>query len=116
MATYYYDSGNSADFLFLANRIRDTCLSVQNNTDTPISEHAIALIVNSLMALRDDPSPDWKVGRNDLIGIWQSNLDNLEKNLYDLVKQPTTQKGVTYFEVFHWLHSNARRFGPFNKD
>lgn len=74
------------------------------------------LIIATLVAITQDPSPRWRISSPQDCTLGCSTiLTELSKNLDKLASLERGTGRVTYFQVLHWLGTNLDSLCPFPK-
>lgn len=79
------------------------------------SQAAKTLILTTLVAITQDPSPRWQLSKHDLDNGWSAILKGMPESLEQLVSGERKTKQITYFQVLHWLGVNLDTLCPFPK-
>ncbi len=74
------------------------------------------LIIATLVAITQDPSPRWRISSPQDFNLgWSKILTELPKSLDKLASLERKTGRVTYFQVLHWLGTNVDSLCPFPK-
>ena len=100
----------------LATRINTIVHQCETRKNVRFSQASKDLIVATLMAITEDPSPRWQISSpGDFTLGYSKILGELPKMLEGLASREQETGVVTYFQVLHWLGINIDNLCPFPK-
>lgn len=92
------------------------CDQVEAATGIRCSPHMRALVVNTLSAVVEDPSPTWRAGAQERQRRLAQLVETLPQTLITLVKSASIEGRLSYFDTLHWLTARLDTICPFDKD
>lgn len=111
MPLYYTEEGGEQFFAV----INALCDAYERDRGLRISIHTRVLVSNTIVAIREDPSPAWLASEGNLSRIAQTELEALPRVLNDLAASEAIDGQLTYFQTLHWLTRHLDTLCPFDK-
>ena len=114
-----YFSNKYPEYQFeILERINLQFNKIESETDRHYSSHVRTLVMNTILAIQEDPSPSWKdADEKRRTQVVEDFIYNLPKLLDELSRSQDymNKHNESYFDVLHWLTSRLDSICPFPK-